>query len=547
MTLPAYSVKTARVGVQYIAAKDYFVTLFTRRLFSAIGAGIGLFAGGSLCRADSTTPERPNIVFIYGDDVGYGDVGCYGATKVQTPNIDRLAKEGLRFTDAHCTSATCTPSRYGILTGEYPWRKKGTGVLPGDASLIIEPGRTTWPSMLKQAGYATGAVGKWHLGLGTPQHLDWNGDIMPGPLEVGFDYAFFMPATVDRVPCVYIENHRVVGLDPKDPISVRYTGPYDDTPETEPTGRNHPELRKMLPSAGHNDTIVNGIGRIGFMRGGHAALWVDETLADTLAKKAIGFIEAHQTGPFFLYLATHDIHVPRAPNARFAGTSPLGVRGDVVNELDDTTGQILATLNRLKLDDNTIVIFSSDNGPVIDDGYKDGAKEHLDGHKAAGLYRGGKYSIFEGGTRIPMIVYWPGHVKPGVSTALVGQVDFVASFAALVGQKLGPKDAPDSLNILPALLGDSATGRESLVEHEQPQTLALRQGQWKFIPPHQGPKKFAATNTATGLAPEEQLYNVVEDPGETQNVAAQNPEIVKQMAARLEEIKAGARSNIEGK
>jgi arylsulfatase A-like enzyme len=356
----------------------------TGHLFAAICAGASLLSGSSFCRADSTTPDRPNIVFIYGDDVGYGDVACYGATKVRTPNIDRLAKEGLRFTDAHCTSATCTPSRYGVLTGEYPWREKGTGILPGDASLIIKPGRLTWPAMLKKAGYATAAVGKWHLGLGTPKHIDWNGDIKPGPLEIGFDYAFIMPATGDRVPCVYIENHRIVGLDPKDPISVRYTGPYDDTPETEPTGPEHPELLKMKPSHGHNDTIVNGIGRIGFMRGGHAALWVDETLADTLAKKAIGFIEDHKAGPFFLYLATHDIHVPRAPNARFAGSSALGARGDVVNELDDTTGQILATLDRLKLSGNTIVVFSSDNGPVIDDGYKDGAVQHLDGHKAAG-------------------------------------------------------------------------------------------------------------------------------------------------------------------
>jgi len=515
------------------------VRKLTGPLLATVCAGSGLFLASARGAADAPAPVRPNIVFIYGDDVGYGDVACYGATKVQTPNIDRLAREGLRFTDAHCTSATCTPSRYGILTGEYPWRKKGTGVLPGNASLIIAPGRLTWPGMLKKAGYTTAAVGKWHLGLGTAEHpVDWNGEIAPGPLEIGFDYAFIMPATGDRVPCVYIENHRIVGLDPKDPITVSYNGPLDDSPETEPTGRNHPELRRMLPSAGHNDTIVNGIPRIGFMRGGHAALWVDENLADTLAKKATTFIEEHKDGPFFLYFATHDIHVPRAPHARFVGKSPLGVRGDVVDELDDSTGQVLATLDRLKLTDNTIVIFSSDNGPVIDDGYKDGAVEHLDGHRAAGPWRGGKYSLLEGGTRIPMIVRWPGHVKPGVSEALVSQIDFTASFAALVGQTLGSHDAPDSVNTLPALLGTSPTGRDVLVEHAQPQRVALRQGSWKYIPPTAGAKFLRETNTATGFMPRDQLYNLADDPDETRNVAEQHPDQVRLMAAKLLQIKA---------
>jgi arylsulfatase A-like enzyme len=518
----------------------------TGPLMAALCTSATLFLATARCAAEPPAPQHPNIVFIYGDDVGYGDIACYGATKVQTPNIDRLAKEGLKFTDAHCTSATCTPSRYGILTGQYPWRKKGTGVLPGDATLIIEPGRLTWPAMLKKAGYTTAAVGKWHLGLGTPLHpADWNGDVGPGPLEIGFDYCFIMPATGDRVPCVFIENHHVMGLDPKDPITVSYKGPLDDTPETEPTGRNHPELRKMLPSQGHNDSIINGIPRIGFMRGGHSALWVDENLADTLTHKATAFIEASKDGPFFLYFAAHDIHVPRAPNARFVGKSGLGVRGDVVDELDDSTGQILATLDRLKLTDNTIVIFSSDNGPVIDDGYKDGAAEHLGDHKAAGPYRGGKYSILEGGTRIPMIVRWPGHVKPGTSDALVNQIDFTASFAALVGQTLGPNDAPDSINTMPAILGDSPKGRDSIVEHAQPMHLALRQGPWKFIPAGEGPKHIDETNTATGFLPKGQLYNLADDPRELKNVAAENPDLVKQMSAELKQVRESGRTRPE--
>src|SRR5512144_466155 len=181
----------------------------------------------------------PNVVLIYADDLGYGDLSAYGATRFQTPHIDRLAAEGLRHTNAHAAAATCTPSRYAMMTGEYAWRRTGTGVLPGDARLIIEPGRTTLASVMKRAGYRTGVVGKWHLGLGG-ERLDWNAEIRPGPLELGFDESFLVPATGDRVPCVYVENGRVVGLDPKDPIRVSYAAPVGD----EPTGKAHPELLK---------------------------------------------------------------------------------------------------------------------------------------------------------------------------------------------------------------------------------------------------------------------------------------------------------------
>lgn len=488
-----------------------------------------LFAGCAAFSRDGS--NRPNIVLIYADDLGYGDVSCYGATRVQTPNIDRLAREGLRFTDAHTTSSTCTPSRYSMLTGEYAWRRRGTGVLPGDAPLIIEPGRVTLATVLQRAGYQTGIVGKWHLGLGE-KALDWNSDIKPGPLELGFDYSFLMPATGDRVPCVYVENHRVVGLDPKDPLKVSFGEYIGD----EPTGKKNPELLRVHPSHGHDFSIVNGVSRIGYSSGGKAARWADEDMADVYVKKAVQFIERNKRRPFFLYFSTHDIHVPRLPHARFAGKSAMGSRGDVIHELDWCVGELLAVLERNGLARNTLVIFSSDNGPVVDDGYKDGAKEKLGDHKPAGPWRGGKYSILEGGTRVPFIVRWPGRVMPGVSDALVCQVDFPATFAALTSQAIDIKTAPDSRNILPALLGDSRTGRTTLVEHSG--GLAMREGNWKFIPRRPGAKRTQFTETETGNDPNFQLYNLAADPRETNNIGAAHPDKVQHLRALLEAEKA---------
>lgn len=475
--------------------------------------------------------SRPNIVFIYADDLGYGDVSSYGATAVKTPNIDRLAREGLRFTDAHAAAATCTPSRYALLTGEYAWRKRGTGILPGNAALIIEPGRTTLPSVLRKAGMVTGAVGKWHLGLGPAGGPDWNRGINPSPNDVGFDYSFIMAATADRVPTVYIENHAVVGLDPSDPISVSYTTPVGDWP----TGRGNPELLSMRPSHGHDQTIVNGVSRIGYMTGGRGAVWKDEEMADVFSARAVSFIEAQQAKPFFLYFALNDPHVPRLPHPRFVGSTSMGPRGDAIVQADWCVGQILATLDRLHLTDNTLVIFTSDNGPVVDDGYKDDAVAKLGTHKPAGPWRGGKYSIFEGGTRVPFIVRWPGHVTPGRSDALVSQIDLLASLAAFTGQALADGDAPDSFNTMPGLLGQSKIGRRELVE--QSGALALRQGSWKYIAPASGPKVNVETNTELGNDPAAQLYDLARDPGEKQNLAATHPAQVKEMDARLQKIR----------
>lgn len=477
------------------------------------------------------TQDKPNIVLIMTDDLGYGDVSAYGATAVQTPNIDRLARAGLRFTDAHSSAATCTPSRYALLTGEYAWRKPGTGVLPGDAALIIETGRTTLPAMLRRAGYATGVVGKWHLGLGPQGGPDWNGAVAPGPNAVGFDSAFIMAATGDRVPTVYIENQRTSGLDSADPITVSYGKPVGDWP----TGKDHPELLKMHPSHGHDQTIVNGISRIGYMTGGRAALWKDEDMADVFTSKAVSFIETHKDQPFFLYFATHDPHVPRVPHPRFVGKTTMGPRGDAIIEADWSVGEVLDTLDRLKLTNNTLVIFTSDNGPVVDDGYQDDAVAKLGNHKPAGPYRGGKYSNFEGGTRIPFIVRWPGRVDAGISDALVCQMDLLSSLATLTGQALRGADRRDSVDVLSALLGRSKSGRSELVEEAG--ALSLRLGSWKYIEPNNKQKINANTNTELGNDNLPQLYDLSRDPGEKQNLASTDADRVKSMAATLDRIR----------
>ncbi|MEO6245187.1 MAG: arylsulfatase [Opitutaceae bacterium] len=481
--------------------------------------------------------RQPNIIYIYADDIGYGDVSCYGAKAVSTPNVDRLARGGLRFTSGYATSGTCTPSRFSLLTGEYAFRQKGTGVLPGDAALIISPERATLPKVLRAGGYRTGVVGKWHLGLGANREkFDWNTDIKPGPLEIGFDYSFIMAATGDRVPCVYVENHKIVNADPKDPITVRYGQPFPG----QPTGVTERDTLRMDWSHGHNNSIVNGVGRIGFMTGGKQALWVDEDMADVFLKHGLEFIRKEKDHPFFLYYATHDIHVPRLPHQRFVGKTTMGPRGDAIVEFDFQVGAILDELDRLGLTENTLVILSSDNGPVVDDGYKDRAVELLGDHKPAGPFRGGKYSRFEGGTRVPFIVRWPARVKPGVSDALVSQVDLMASFAALTGQTLAQADAPDSFNVLPALLGESRTGRDHIVEHAT--KLALRAGDWKYIEPAPGVALAVNTNTETANSLQPQLYNLALDPGEKRNLAAEQPQRVADLAARLTALQERGRS-----
>lgn len=499
---------------------------------------LSLFFIAMACAATAQSVKKtriksPNVIYIYADDLGYGDLSCYGATKIQTPNLDRLAANGIRFTDGHCTSATCTPSRYALMTGEYPWRKKGTGILPGDAALIIPTDRTTLPNLFQKAGYQTGIVGKWHLGLGETVTKDWNGEIKPGPNEVGFNYSFIFPATADRVPTVFLENHKVVALEANDPIAVDYTKKVGD----DPTGKEHPELLKMQssPGQGHNQTIVNGIGRIGYMSGGKMARWVDEEVSTTFLANAQSFIEKNQKQPFFLYLALTEPHVPRMPATKFKGKSGLGLRGDAILQLDWTVGEIMKQLRLLGIEKNTMVIFTSDNGPVLDDGYQDEAVTKQNGHLPAGVLRGGKYSALEGGTRVPFIVSWPGQIKPQISPALLSQMDLIASFSNLIGQPIPKGDAPDSENLIAALLGKTVKGRSSFVEQGGPLSV-IKEG-WKYISPSEGAPYMKDVGIESGNLPTAQLYNLKEDLSEKNNLADKYPEKVKELAKLLEEIR----------
>jgi len=508
-----------------------------RDFMRAAGAGAaGLLSGAASCGRKRRS--LPNIVLIYADDLGYADVSCYGATRIETPNIDRLAANGLRFTDAHSSSATCTPSRYSLLTGEYAWRKEGTGIARGDAAAIIKPGRHTLPAMLQNAGYVTGVVGKWHLGLGPEGGPDWNGEITSGPLDIGFDYAFLIPATGDRVPCVYVENRRVVGLDPSDPIRVSFSEPILE----EPTGRDHPELLKMHPSHGHDMTIVNGVSRIGFMSGGRSARWVDEEMADVITDKAVRFLETNAEKPFLLYFSTHDIHVPRLPHKRFDGRSGMGKRGDAILQFDWCVGEIADALERLGLTQNTLMILTSDNGPVVDDGYHDQSVEMLGDHKPAGPLRGGKYSAFDAGTRVPFIVFWPDRISPGESEAPVSQIDLFASLAALTRRNIPPGAAPDSMDELDTLLGESEQGRDYIVEHAASGALSIISGGWKYIEPHDGPKWNRNTNIELGHDPEPQLYDLRNDLGERNNLAGDHPEKAAELSELLKRVKESGRT-----
>ena len=475
----------------------------------------------------------PNVIIIYADDLGYGDLQCYGAKNIETPNVNKLADEGLRFTNMHAVAATSTPSRYSLLTGEYAWRKKGTDVAAGNAGMIIRPEQYTMADMFKHSGYVTGAVGKWHLGLGDKTgEQDWTAPLPASLADLGFDYHYIMAATADRVPCVFIENGQVAGYDPTAPIEVSYKQNFPG----EPTGKDNPELLYNLkPSHGHDMSIVNGISRIGYMKGGGKALWEDENIADTIAAKAVQFIERQKEKPFFLYVGTNDIHVPRYPHERFRDKSGMGYRGDAILQFDWTVGMIVEALEKAGILDNTLIVLTSDNGPVVDDGYADKAVELLGDHRPWGELRGGKYSNFEAGTRVPFIVHWPAVVKPGISNALFSHIDMFGSMEKLTGQDMGETAGIDSQDYLAILTGEDKKGRDYVIESSG--SLSISDGEWKYITPNKGPAYNKLTNTELGNSTDDQLYNLSEDVGEKQNVAEKYPDKVKEMKRILEQEK----------
>ena len=492
------------------------------------GLGALLLAAALLVAGLPALAAKPKaIVLFYADDLGYGDTSVYGQAKVPTPNLEQLAREGVRFCDAHSATPICTPSRYSLLTGRYAFRRPGTRILDGDAKLILPvaggaEADLTLPVLMKRAGYRTAAIGKWHLGMGAgAEPVDWNCEIKPSPREVGFDKSFVMAATADRVPCVFIEDGRVANLEADDPIEISYDNVERKWPD-EITARTNPELLKAWgrPSdRQHDKTILGGISRIGHMRGGKAARWKDEELADRITAKAEEFIRDSKGEPIFLYFATNDIHVPRDPAPRFRSKSRLGIRGDATVQMDDCLGRVRQALEANGYDD-TLFIFTSDNGPRVADGYEDGAREAWAGENPAAPFSGGKYTVYEGGTRVPMIVAWPGHVEEGsVSHALISQTDFARSLAKIAGVEVPAGACADSQELSYVILGGDGPGRESLVEQPAWGPWGYRKGAWKLID-----------------SKEPQLYFLDDDPAERENLAAQYPDKLAELRQELRRL-----------
>ena len=405
--------------------------------------------------------------------------------------------------------------------------------MAGNAGMIISPNRFTLADAFKQKGYATAAIGKWHLGLGSNTGAqDWNSTLDQSLDSIGFDYTYIMAATADRVPCVFIENNKVANYDSQSPIFVDYQRNFDG----EPTGLTHPELlTKQRSSHGHNQSIVNGIGRIGYMKGGGKALWRDEDIADSITTHAIQFIKTNKDSPFFLSFCTNDIHVPRQPHERFRGKSKMGLRGEAIIQFDETVGRICQTLEELNLSQNTLIIITSDNGPVLDDGYEDGAIENVGTHLPGGPFRGGKYSNYEAGSIVPFIVAGPSVCAEAISTTndcLISHIDFVSSLSAfIIKADLPDNCACDSENHISSWLGiPHSPSRYAALKMAHTHNVSIRTKDWKYIPPSQGPKLVQwGPKIETGSSTSPGLYLMRNDNSEQINKSNQYPTIVKEM------------------
>lgn len=468
----------------------------------------------------ASAAPKPNVVFILADDLGSGDLGCYNKeSRIPTPNMDRLAREGIRFTDMHSPSGVCTPTRYGLLTGRYAWRTPlKSGVLWGYSTSLIESNRLTLPKLLKKHNYATAGIGKWHLGFqdGDPTNknvkVDYSKPLRPGPLTAGFDYFFGFPASLDMEPYLYVENDRAV-----------------EQP-TEQVEASKPQRQ----------------GGGGFWRAGPIAPGFkhDEVLP-TITKKALSYLERRATDspnrPFFLYFPLTAPHEPWQPTDEFRGKSRAGDYGDFVAQVDWTVGQVLETLDRLKLADSTLVIFTSDNGAH----WTPGDIEKF-GHRANMPYRGQKSDIWEGGHRVPFIARWPGRIKASTtSDQLACLTDMMATFTALLDEKLPTDTGEDSFDLLPALLGEKSARpmRDAIVNHSGNGVFAIRQGSWKLV---RGLGSGGFTQPAsvqpTSDGPQGQLYNLAQDIAETNNLYQEKPEIVARLSTLLEKYRREDRS-----
>ncbi len=459
--------------------------------------------------ADTAPDAKPNIVIIFADDLGYGDISCYGATKIATPNIDRLAGQGMKFTDAHSAASLCSPSRYGLLTGRAPWRlhRKGNGYR-------LSPGDMTLAAFLKDAGYTTAAIGKWHLGYSK----DWNKLPITGPLEVGFDYHFGVPQNHNDSSRAFIENHDLVGRKPGEEYRIV-------------KGRDFPE--------------------------GLAEPRIEDAVDTTLTQKAVDFIRRSAEKPFFLYFTPCAPHTHVTPAAEFRGASQAGLFGDHVQELDSHVGEILKTLDELNLSKNTLVIFTSDNGSTPKD-FKGTQNVKLNladdsgdirakfktakadakklGHVTNGPWRDGKGYSYEGGHRVPLIARWPGRIQSGTSSAAtITMTDLFATAADLVEQELPSNAAEDSFSLLPVLLGqqEKIAGREAIfiLGNGKDSAVAVRNGRWKLIVRYGEDKDRGS-----------ELYDLSKDPGEQNNVASDRPEIAEQLAAAYRKAEAAGRT-----
>jgi arylsulfatase A len=447
--------------------------------------------------------KAPNIIIILADDLGYGSAGCYGANPdlIRTPHIDRLAREGMRFTEAYATGSVCSPTRYALVTGRYCWRSSLSSgeVVNTFDPLLIEPSRPTVASVLKSKGYATAMIGKWHLGYGTAKRVDYTQELIPGPLELGFDHQFAVPQNHNDVTRAFVEDHKVFGLRSTkltpSPGNIGLDAPQRDDPETE----------------------------------------------GLLADRAVAWLEKQTTAkPFFLYFAPIAVHEKITPSAESAGSSKAGPYGDFIHDLDRSVGRILDTLDRLKLANNTLVFFSSDNGGVLGKPSSVETQAAIAGLKINGSVRGGKHDVWEGGFRVPMIARWPGHVQAGAtSDQLVGSVDYLATLAAVVGEPLPPPapDAagPDSFNFLSALLGTAKSPiRPQLLLQSSKGVYAIRQGPWKLIASGGVETKDGKRRKTPEDSGRAELFNLKNDPGEQHDVSAEHPELVQELTVILD-------------